>query len=74
LSLDTLTTARARRALSHGGGIDGVLFMLIAAVGVGLVVVLVMVGLQTAETQAEKATGQSRMSAAQIKSSEIGSQ
>jgi len=60
VALDNLTTDRARRALSHGGGIDGILFMLLAGAGIGLAVVLIVAGLQTAETQATRAAGQSQ--------------
>ena len=71
MALDTLTTDRARRALSHGGGIDGILFSLLAAAGIGMVVVLIVIGLQSAETSATRATGASQPSM-NAKSAEIG--
>lgn len=55
VALDTLTTTRARRALSHGGGIDTIVFLLLAAAGVGMLVVLIVAGLQKAETNATQA-------------------
>lgn len=71
LAIDTLTTNRARRALSHGGGIDGVLFLLLAAAGIGMVVVLIVAGLQSAEASATRDAGAVHP-AMNSKSAEIG--
>jgi hypothetical protein len=71
LALDTMTTDRARRALSHGGGIDGILFLLLAAAGIGTVIMLIVAGLQSAEASATRdAAAASQSMAAQ--SAEIG--
>ena len=49
-----MTNERARRALSHGGGIDGILFMLLAGAGIVMVVGLLILGLNTAKSNAER--------------------
>ena len=71
LALNTMTTDRARRALSHGGGIDSILFLLLAGAGIGMIVLLIMAGLQTAEASATRDAGTSPHSM-NIKSAEIG--
>lgn len=71
MNLDALTKDRARRALTHGRGIDGVLYALLAVAGIGMVGIVLVAGLRTAETQAERDAGQSSPRAAS-KSSEIG--
>ena len=71
MSLATLTQDQRRRALSHGRGIDGIVFMLMAAAGIALVVVLLIAGLQTAEKQAKREAAQSRSPQANS-ASEIG--
>ena len=71
LALNTMTTDRARRALSHGGGIDSILFLLLAAAGVGMIVLLIMAGLQTAEASATRDAGTSPRNM-NTKSAEIG--
>lgn len=71
MALDTMTTDRARRALSHGGGIDSILFLLLAAAGIGMVVVLIVAGLQSAEASATRDAGAASHSMAK-KTAEIG--
>jgi hypothetical protein len=57
VALDTMTTDRARRALSHGGGIDSILFLLLAVAGIGMLVMLIIAGLQSAEASATRDAG-----------------
>lgn len=71
MALDTMTNDRARRALSHGGGIDGILFLLMAAAGIGMVVMLIVAGLQSAEASATRDAGRASHSMA-TQSAEIG--
>lgn len=66
-----MTTDRARRALSHGGGIDSILFLLLAAAGIGVVVMLIVAGLQSAEASATRDAGTASQSMA-TQSAEIG--
>jgi hypothetical protein len=54
MSYDSTTNERARRALSHGKGIDGILFMLMAGTVILIVVGLLIFGLSTAESNAER--------------------
>lgn len=72
MTQDALNTARTRRALTHGGGIDGIFFMLLAAVGIGLVVVLLVVGLRTSETQATRIKAETHTTGSD-KPSDLGS-
>ena len=72
MALDTLTSDRARRALSHGQGIDGILLSLIAVAGVGVVIFLLVAGLQTAETRATRSANVNHQISAENQSSEIG--
>ena len=72
MTLDTLNTDRTRRALSHGRGIDGIFSILLAGVGIGILVILVVAGLRTAETQATQDTGGIHATG-NDQSSEIGS-
>lgn len=51
---DSMQNERARRALSHGGGIDGILFLLVAGAGIVVVVGLLIFGLSAAESNAER--------------------
>ena len=62
---------RARRALSHGGGIDGILFMLLAGAGIAVMVGLLMFGLSAAESNAERDAKQTPTNGSRD-SSEIG--
>lgn len=71
MALDTMTTNRARRAMSHGGGIDSILFLLLAVAGIGMVVILIVAGLQSAEASATRDAGASSRST-NSKSAEIG--
>jgi len=43
---------RAQRSLSHGGGIEGIFYALMASAGIGLVVTLLIAGMRTAESNA----------------------
>lgn len=54
LANDSTTNERARRALSQRGGIDGILFMLLAGAGTVVVVGLLIFGLSAAESNAER--------------------
>ena len=54
MSYDSLKNERARRALSHGGGIDGILFLLVAGARIVIVVGLLKFGLSAAESNAER--------------------
>ena len=54
VSYDSTTNERARLALSHGRGIDGILFLLIAGAGIVIVVGLLIFGLSAAESNAER--------------------
>ena len=54
VSYDAMTKERARLALSHGGGIDTILFALLAGVGIVVVVALLVFGFSTAEYNAER--------------------
>ncbi len=53
MSYDAMTKERARLALSHGGGIDSILFALLAGAGIVVVVALLVFGFSTAERNAE---------------------
>lgn len=67
----TSSGERARRALTHGNGLDGVLFTLLTMVGVALLIGLLVFSFQSAETSAERDTG-GRSPAAAIEQTEIG--
>lgn len=54
MSNDAMTKERARRAMSHGGGIDGILFALMAGAGIVVMVALLVFGFSTAEDSAER--------------------
>lgn len=54
MSHDAMIKERARRALSHGGGIDSILFALLAGAGVVAAVALLVFGFRTAEGNAER--------------------
>lgn len=66
-----MTNERARRALSHGGGIDGILFMLMAGAGIMMVVGLLIFGLSAAESNAER-DAKKTPNTGRTKSPEIG--
>ena len=72
MAIDLATSERARRALSHGGGIDGIIFMLMSAAGIGLVVILLVVAMQRAEFRATQATGETSDRPQTVESTEIG--
>ena len=72
MAIDTQISDRARRSLSHGGGIEGILFTLIAGAGIGLVVVLLIVGLRTAESNATRDTREGRTAVRGDQASELG--
>ena len=54
MSTDAMSNERVRRALSHGGGIDGILLMLLAGAVIVAVVGLFIFGLSAAESNAER--------------------
>ena len=60
VSYDSLTKERIRLALSHGGGIDSILFALLAGAGIVVVVVLLVFGFSTAENNAERDAKQAK--------------
>lgn len=72
VALDSLTNQRIRKSLTHGGGIDGVLFTILAGVGIVTAILILIAGLQTAENKAEQAVGTQRTRAALDQNSEIG--
>lgn len=49
---------RARRALTHGGGIDGLMLTGFALAGVALLIGLLVYSFQSAETRAEHDIGE----------------
>ena len=65
MSLDTLNNERTRRALSQGRGIDSIIFILMAGAAIGVVVVLLIAGLQTAEQQAKRGSAEVRSNPSQ---------
>ncbi len=60
VSYDAMTKDRARLALSHGGGIDAILFALLAGAGIVVVVALLVFGFRTAERNAERDAEQTK--------------
>ena len=54
VSNDSIQKERARRALSYGGGLNGILFLLVAGAGIVVVVGLLIFGLSAAESNAER--------------------
>ncbi len=54
MSADAMSNERVRRALTHGRGIDGILFTLVAGAVIVAVVGLLIFGLSAAESNAER--------------------
>jgi urea transporter len=67
----TPSGVRARRALTHGNGLDGVLFTFLTLAGVALLIGLLVYSFQSAETSAERDTG-GRSPAAASERTELG--
>lgn len=62
---------RVRRALTHGGGLDGLLFSLLSLVGVALLIGLLVFSFQSAGQRAERDT-QSETAPRRTTQSELG--